>query len=95
VVQATPDWSAEHLERTPSKVAPELVAALGAALGVTLPFVAYLAAHRWRYARTSAAGGPGALWDGALGLGACGDWLLAPRVEAAWLSGQQLAAAIG
>ncbi len=28
-------------------------------------------------------------------LGACGDWLLGPRVEAAWLSGHRLAMQIG
>ena len=33
----------------------------------------------------------GALWNGELGLGACGDWLIGPRVECAWLSGRELA----
>jgi hypothetical protein len=44
-------------------------------------------------AGSSASGnaGSGALWDAALGLGVCGDWLLGPRVEAAFLSGLRLA----
>jgi renalase len=31
------------------------------------------------------------LWNRDIGLGVCGDWLLGPRVECAWLSGRQLA----
>ena len=47
-------------------------------------------AHLWRYA-LSAGIGDGALWNPGLNLGACGDWLLGPRVECAWLSGKALA----
>jgi hypothetical protein len=35
--------------------------------------------------------GDGALWCAEKKLGACGDWLLGPRVECAWLSGRVLA----
>ena len=42
----------------------------------------------------SAGLGHGALWNERIGLGVCGDWLLGPRVECAWLSGQQLARAM-
>lgn len=91
VVQASPEWSTEHLEDTPEKVGPELLRLLEAELGMPLHEPIHLSAHRWRYARSGGAGGPGALWDAALRVGACGDWLLAPRVEAGWLSGRQLA----
>jgi predicted NAD/FAD-dependent oxidoreductase len=47
-------------------------------------------AHRWRYA-LSPGTGDGALWNPDIGLGVCGDWLLGPRVECAWLSGRMLA----
>ena len=79
----------------PDQVAPELLAMLGDALGLRLPEPIHLSAHRWRYARSGDAGGPGALWDGAAAIGACGDWLIAPRVEAAWSSGRRLGALIG
>lgn len=46
--------------------------------------------HRWRYA-LSAGTGEGAMWNPEIGLGVCGDWLLGPRVECAWLSGRILA----
>jgi renalase len=57
--------------------------------------VAHSAVHRWRYAQP--ARGLGAMapqapwWDAALGLGVCGDFLGGGRVEAAWLSGYELA----
>jgi predicted NAD/FAD-dependent oxidoreductase len=56
---------------------------------VTLP--TFLQAHRWRHARVLEPLGPECLWDAALALGACGDWCLDGRVEAALLSGKALA----
>lgn len=90
VVQASPAWSFEHLEDGAEAVAPALLALLADELGAPLPAPVHLSAHRWRFARSGGAGGPELLWDPALRLGACGDWLLAPRVEAAWLSGRRL-----
>lgn len=95
VVQASPEWSRERLEASPEEIAPKLLHLLEAALGAPLPPPVHLSVHRWRYARSGGAGGPGALWDAAIRIGACGDWLLAPRIEAAWLSGRRLAALIG
>jgi hypothetical protein len=92
VIQAAPDWSEEHLEDTPETIAPTLLALLARHLGRELPQPIHLAAHRWRYARSRPPeDAPGALWDAETSLGVCGDWLLAPRVEAAWASGRRLA----
>ena len=93
VVQASPDWSRRHLEERPEAVLPSLLSALGDVAGAPLPAPVHAAAHRWRYARSGTLGRD-ALWDAGLGLGACGDWLLGPRVEAAWLSGRRLADAM-
>ncbi len=93
VVQATPGWSETHLEDDAASVADALLAALADRLDGSLPATLSLAAHRWRYARAGALG-CNMLWDGDLGLGLCGDWLLGPRVESAWLSGFHLARAI-
>jgi predicted NAD/FAD-dependent oxidoreductase len=35
------------------------------------------------------------MWDVNRRLGLCGDWLIGPRVEAAWMSGTALAERIG
>jgi len=94
VVQASPVWSSAHIEAAPEWVAAELKRALSDMLGVPLPALAGESCHRWRFAR-SGAEGAGALFDSRRRLGVCGDWLIGPRVEAAWLSGAGLAAQIG
>ena len=90
VVQAGPEWSRTHLEADPDWIAKTLTQDLQTLLGVALPPVVGQSVHRWRYAR-SGADGSGAIFDQDLGLGICGDWLIGPRVEAAWLSGTSLA----
>jgi predicted NAD/FAD-dependent oxidoreductase len=90
VVQAAPQWSAGHLEHTPDSVGPHLLAAL--AREISAPFSEPIAQsiHRWRYGM-SAGTGLGSLWNPGLRLGACGDWLMGPSIEAAWVSGHRLA----
>ena len=90
VIQAGPAWSREHLEESPDMIGPALLGAFAQRAGAVLPVPVSLSAHRWRYARSGADGG-GAAWNPALRLGACGDWLIGPRVEAAWMSGTALA----
>ncbi len=93
VMHAAPDWSREKLERSPPEIVPLLLQALASQTGVALPPVLVSAAHRWRYAM-SGASGEGCLWSVGTALGVCGDWLVGPRVESAWLSGIRLAAAM-
>lgn len=94
VIQASPAWSTAHLEDDRDAVAHALLALFAAQTGVALPEPTYLGAHRWRYAKSGGRDGPLMLWDAERRIGACGDWLAAPRVEAAWLSGRAMAAAI-
>lgn len=91
VVQAGGAWSQTHLERPAEEVAELLLAALVEATGQDLPEPVARAAHRWRYAMTTGTD-HGSLWSDTLRLGACGDWLVGPRVECAWLSGTATAA---
>jgi renalase len=93
VVHATPAWSAAHLEDDAIIVAQALShATSGLVDGWSEPM--FLSAHRWRYARVGKVQGDRpiqrALWDVELGLGVCGDWLLGPRIECAFLSGHHL-----
>ena len=90
VVQATPDWSTTHLEDSADSVVGRLLAALADHAEEPMPEPIVRAGHRWRYARATAAN-HGALWNAEARLGAAGDWLLAPRIESAWLSGRMLA----
>lgn len=88
VLHGAPGWSAAHLELAPEEAARRLLAAFAHETRLaTHPPVAYLAAHRWRYATPDPALDAAALWDDATRLGACGDWCGGPRVEGAYLSG--------
>ncbi|MDQ3078735.1 MAG: FAD-dependent oxidoreductase [Pseudomonadota bacterium] len=90
VVQASCAWSLAHLEESSEHISAMLCDALSQAMESTIPEPVAAVSHRWRYA-LSAGTGDGALWDQTIGLGVCGDWLLGPRVECAWLSGRMLA----
>ncbi len=90
MVHATPDWSRAHLEDTPEMAAQHLLARFAAMTG-NAGVPTYANAHRWRYALVEKPLGKPCLWDAGLKLGACGDWALGPRVEAAFLSGEALA----
>ena len=94
VVQASPEWSRAHLEDNAETVAAALLAALAEANGGPLPRQLGATAHRWRFARSGTAGEE-ALWDAEQRIGVCGDWLIGPRVEAAYMSGLLLAEAVG
>jgi predicted NAD/FAD-dependent oxidoreductase len=90
MLHATGAWSRANLERPAADVAAELLAAFAP----DAPPPRILAAHRWRYALVETALDTPCLWDGASGIGVCGDFCLGPRVEAAWLSGTALASAV-
>ncbi|GMT96531.1 hypothetical protein KH5H1_06500 [Corallococcus caeni] len=90
VLHGSAEYSAAHLEETAEEIAPKLVEAFGKALGRDVRAVEAVA-HRWRFAMPSPPLETPALFDPALGLGACGDWCAGPRVEGAFLSGVALA----
>lgn len=93
VAQANPAWSAEHLEDEADSVKAALLAMLETAVG-PLPELTYEAVHRWRYALVEKAVGEAFLLSADGRIGVCGDWLIAPRVESAWSSGDDLAEAM-
>lgn len=90
VIHATPEWSRAHLDDAPEEVATKLLAEFSALARVaTAP--AFAAAHRWRYALVERPLDAPFLFDRGRRLGACGDWCLGPRVEAAFNSGEAIA----
>jgi hypothetical protein len=93
VVHAGPDWSREHIDETPEailqKLQPYALDLIGAG---SAPIFA--TAHRWRFALVEQAAGVPCLWDAQAGVGACGDYCLGPRVEAAFDSGEAMAQAV-
>jgi predicted NAD/FAD-dependent oxidoreductase len=89
-VQASADWSAEHLEDDPGRVAAKLQKAFAEITGIVVQ-PGHVDVHRWRYAKTTTPLGQSYLWDGKRRLGVCGDWCLGHRVENAFVSGLELA----
>lgn len=97
VVHAAPDWSLVHVDDDPVAVRGTLLAAFERL--VRAPATpSYVAMHRWRYGIAMHPVAQPFLWDDALQLGACGDWLGqahvepggAGTVESAWLGGDAL-----
>lgn len=93
VVHATPAWSRAHLEVPPEIAAAALLARFEATTGVSRQ-PGFVAAHRWRYALVEQPLGEACIWHEDVGLGACGDWCLGPRIEAAFDSGEAVAQAV-
>jgi len=90
VLHASARWSRDHLEDDHRGVREQLLDAFRKAIGVQGSRPAYLAAHRWRYARVETPIGEACLYDPDLGIGACGDWCLGGKIEAAFLSGRAM-----
>jgi predicted NAD/FAD-dependent oxidoreductase len=93
VAHAAPGWSARHLDETGDAVVAALLPAFRGATGIDADPV-LISAHRWRYALPTRPLTDGFLWDADLGIGACGDWCLEARAEAAFVSGARLAKAM-
>ncbi len=89
-VQASPAWSREHQGDDASRVAAKLLKAFAEITGIRAT-PALAEARLWPQAQTLVPLGEPCLWDGALGVGLCGDWCLGQRVEDAFRSGLALA----
>ena len=92
-VQASPAWSAEHLEDDAPRVQAKLLKAFGEVTGIRAE-PAHADVHRWRYAQTTKPLGKTHLWDAKAGIGVCGDWCLGHRVEDGFISGLELALSV-
>lgn len=92
-VQASAQWSQEHLNDDPRRVKDKLLKAFSEVTGIRAE-PAHAEVHLWRYAKTTQTLGHSHLWDRDTGLGACGDWCLGHRVENAFVSGLELALSV-
>lgn len=91
VAQASVDWSVENLERDNAELAELMLPMLCAQIGADPSAAQYVAAHRWRYARSTSPLGEPFLRDNSRTLYLGGDWCIGPRVEAGWISGRAIA----
>jgi len=90
VVQAGSEWSAVHANADGEWISSALQRALSSLTGVPMPPVSGTKYHRWLYAHSGEEGSR-TIFDPDLRLGLCGDWLIGPSVESAWISGTALA----
>jgi len=94
VLHASPQWSVQHLEKTPAVVQNMMLDAVRE-LSITSRFeVISATAHRWRYALADEPLDCGALWFGSKQLALAGAWCHGSRVEGAFLSGAAAAGRI-
>lgn len=89
VVHARPDWSRAHLDQDPQISGETLHAHFRALTGIDAAPL-YSSAHRWRYALVEQEIGLPCIFDENVMIGACGDFCLGPRVEAAFDSGRAM-----
>jgi predicted NAD/FAD-dependent oxidoreductase len=92
-VQASAQWSADHLQDDEARVQAKLLKAFTEVTGIHAE-PAHVDTKRWLYAQTTQPLGESHLWDAQTGLGLCGDWCLGHRVEEAFVSGLELALSI-
>jgi renalase len=94
VLHASPEWSRQHFDRSPTEIEALLLADFASLVGDSLPPLAHIGSHRWRYAAPIGQGSERVHWDLGLSLGVAGDWVIGGRVEGAYLAGMALARAI-
>ena len=92
-IQASPAWSAKHLEDDGERVKAKMLKGFAEITGIRAT-PTHAVVHRWRFAQTQIPLGKPYLMDANLGLGLCGDWCLGHRVEDAFVSGLELALAM-
>ena len=91
VVLSDNDWADQHFDLPPEEVKMALGNELAELTGLRPSSAIVTQLHRWRYANASVPAGESFLLDSEAKLAACGDWCLANRVEAAFLSGARMA----
>jgi predicted NAD/FAD-dependent oxidoreductase len=94
VMHAKPDWTLENIELLPKDVVEVLLAEFVSVTDARLPGILFTNAHRWRFANPVRPMESTYLWDRELRVGVCGDWCNGSDIEAAFLSGLDLAGAV-
>ncbi len=86
-IQASAKWSSLNLEDTSERAASALLYELSNLLGLQMPPTAHQSCHRWRYAKVIKPADPDKLISDCGRIAIAGDWIIGPRIEAAYLSG--------
>lgn len=92
-VQASAEWSAEHINDDAARVQAKLLRAFAEITGIRVE-PSFAQARLWTEAKTEKPLGRSHLWNAASGIGIAGDWCIGHRVEDAFVSGLELALAV-
>jgi renalase len=90
VAHSTSAWAAAHIEEDPVHLQALLLDALQPFIDLAPEQIAYITAHRWRYADVGTPCSSPFLLDTNQRIAACGDWAMAGKVEGAFLSSHRL-----
>jgi predicted NAD/FAD-dependent oxidoreductase len=94
VAHSTNAWAAAHVEDDLDEVREHLLAQVSLVTGVEMQDARHCDLQRWRFANIASQAGPAFYFDEQRCFGACGDWFVRGRVEAAFTSGADLAESI-
>lgn len=90
LVKSSNQWADAHIEDDPESVKEKMIQSLQKIINFDVNTIDYQTLHRWKYANAKLREGEKSLFDPHLNLGICGDWLIAGRVEYAFLSAMNL-----
>lgn len=90
-LMATPEWSENYKNKSKNDIVKMLSLALFGALQQAPVDIQEAIVNFWKHKSPIQAYGQDCVFDEQLGLGACGDWCVAPRIEGAVLSGFSVA----
>ena len=91
VLHATPEWSQQYVASFRGRVMNALLDAFWEATDLAVHKPASASVHCWKHALPINPISEDSLFDESKGIGACGDWCTAPRIEGAVLSGFSMA----
>lgn len=91
LVHSTNKWADEHINDASNLVKEHLCQQTSSIIGHDVCKAEHIAVHGWRYANIEKQAGESHFIDASLTIGVCGDWFIQGQVEAAFLSGSELA----
>lgn len=91
LVHSTNDWADAHSEDNRDDVMHFLYEKTASIIGHDIKSPDHMALHQWRYANARKQDDGSHFIDKSDRIGVCGDWCIQGRVEAAFLSGENLA----
>ncbi|KIQ04253.1 hypothetical protein RU07_06115 [Agrobacterium tumefaciens] len=94
VVNSNPLWADLNIDKPLDIIRGHMLDALRNHIPIEMAEAEDAIIHRWRYANVQQPAGKAFLLDQTSQLAACGDWCIAGRVEAAFLSGAGLGDAL-